>query len=150
MKKNNKEINIIVKNAEASFFQANTIASQLVKNKDIEIFFTIGSAPTQAISHFEKERPIVFAGISNPEELGLIEGKNITGIWQGERRGRRKRVCSGEKRARNSGPSANPQEIGPGRNPAATEREKGLDRARSQFLPGDFSRPAKKGTTQAF
>jgi putative ABC transport system substrate-binding protein len=81
LKKNsNEEIAIILKNADASLVQANTIASQLYKNKDIDVFFTIGSGPTLAISHLEKKRPIVFSGISDPADIGLIEGKNITGI----------------------------------------------------------------------
>lgn len=80
IKKNfEKEVTFIIKNADASLIQANTICSQLYNNRDIDLFFTIGSGPTQAIAHLEKERPIVFAGINNPEDIGLKEETNVTG-----------------------------------------------------------------------
>jgi putative ABC transport system substrate-binding protein len=74
-----KEVTFIIKNADASLIQANTICSQLHKNKDIDLFFTIGAGPTQAIAHLEKERPILFAGINNPQDIGLQEETNVTG-----------------------------------------------------------------------
>lgn len=78
-KKLNKEVNFIIKNAGASLLQANTICSQLHKNQEIDLFFTIGSGPTQAISYLEKKRPIIFAGVSNPKHIGLNEGHNVSG-----------------------------------------------------------------------
>lgn len=73
------EVTFIIKNADASLIQANSICSQLHKNKEIDLFFTIGSGPTQAIAHLEKKRPVIFAGINNPEAIGLKEGTNVTG-----------------------------------------------------------------------
>ena len=78
-KNKEEKIEFIVKNAEASTIQANSIAQRLYLNSAIDLFFTIGSGPTQAIFTHEKTRPIIFAGINNPEAIGITDAKNISG-----------------------------------------------------------------------
>lgn len=74
------KVTFIIKNAQASAINSRSIAQQLVLNKEIDIFFTIGSTPSQALHGLEKERPIIFAGVSDPYVLGLLyEKSNVTG-----------------------------------------------------------------------
>lgn len=74
-----KNITIIHKNAEASISNAHAIAQQLYLNKDIDLFFTIGGSPSQAIATLEKNRPIIIAGVSDPYSYNLNK-ENICGI----------------------------------------------------------------------
>ena len=71
-------LNIIYKNAEASLSHAHTIASQLQLNKNINLFFTIGSSVSQAVAILEKERPIIIAGVNDPHAYHLNQN-NICG-----------------------------------------------------------------------
>jgi putative ABC transport system substrate-binding protein len=75
-KKNN--LTIIHKNAQASIANAQAIAQQLYINKDIDLFFTIGSSTSQAIATLEKKRPIIIAGVSDPNSYNLNK-ENICG-----------------------------------------------------------------------
>jgi ABC-type uncharacterized transport system substrate-binding protein len=74
----NNNVTIIHKNAEASMSNAHAIAQQLYLNKDIDLFFTIGSSPSQAIATLEKQRPILLAGVSDPYAYNL-DKENICG-----------------------------------------------------------------------
>jgi ABC-type uncharacterized transport system substrate-binding protein len=61
-----EHINIIYKNIEGSEANALLLAQQLSQNKDINLFFTIGVSPAQAIASVEKERPVIISGIADP------------------------------------------------------------------------------------
>jgi putative ABC transport system substrate-binding protein len=74
----NNSVNIVYKNIEGSESQGLAISQQLFYNKDINLFFTIGSMPAQLISKLEKERPIIIAGISDPYSYNLNKN-NICG-----------------------------------------------------------------------
>ncbi len=78
----NKTIEFLLYNTQGSLSSAHALASQLYNNKNINMFFTIGSLVTQAIQQLEKERPIFFAAVSSPEEIGINQAtsNNITGI----------------------------------------------------------------------
>lgn len=73
-----KNLTIIYKNADASLSNAHAIAEQLHANKDINLFFTIGSSVSQAIAILEKERPIIIAGVTDPYAYNLNQN-NVCG-----------------------------------------------------------------------
>jgi putative ABC transport system substrate-binding protein len=78
-----KEIHFSLYNAEGNQVAAHAIAQKITANKDIELFYTIGSLSTQSVSFLEKQRPIIFAAVSNPHELLGEEKtkiKNVCGI----------------------------------------------------------------------
>ncbi len=77
-KKTNNMVNIIYKNAEGSGSNALAIAQQLSLNKNIDLFFTIGSSVSKSLSTLETQRPIIIAGFSNPKEYQL-DKDNICG-----------------------------------------------------------------------
>ncbi len=66
------KVSSIIYNAEGSISQAYTIAQRFHANKDINLFFTIATPATQAMSAVEKERPIVIAAVTDPGAMGLI------------------------------------------------------------------------------
>lgn len=69
-----------IHNAQGSVIQAHALAQQLHANRNISLFYTIATPATQAMSTLEKERPIVFAAVTDPEALGLIKRQNISGV----------------------------------------------------------------------
>jgi len=76
----NKHVHIISHNAEGSVSHAHTIAKSLQSNANIDAFFTIATLATQVMTHLEKQRPIIFAAVTNPEELGLQIQQNVCGV----------------------------------------------------------------------
>lgn len=77
-----KEIQFLLYNTQGSLASAHSLASQLHNNKKIHMFYTIGSSVTQAVHQLEKTRPIFFAAVSDPYEIGINQQnyKNITGF----------------------------------------------------------------------
>lgn len=68
-------------NCQGSIVALENIISQVMHDKDIKLFYTIGSLPTQSVYRVESERPILFAAVSDPYVLGIHQGKsNISGI----------------------------------------------------------------------
>ncbi len=69
---------IIYQNSEGSLTNAHAICHQLQLNKNINLFFTIGSSVSQALSIVEKERPIIITGVTDPYAYNLNQ-KNVCG-----------------------------------------------------------------------
>ncbi|MDR1449537.1 MAG: ABC transporter substrate-binding protein [Propionibacteriaceae bacterium] len=75
----------IEENAQADISTAATIASSFHENKDIDLFLAITTPIAQALSQVEKDRPILYAGVTDPVDAGLVpvidgpSGSNITG-----------------------------------------------------------------------
>lgn len=76
----NEKIEFLLYNTQGSLSTAHALASQLIQNKQINLFYTIGSSVTQALSQLEKTKPIFFAAVSDPDAIGIKNGQNITGI----------------------------------------------------------------------
>lgn len=76
-------INLLFYNAEGSMIQAHAIAQEIVADKKITAFYTIGSLATQALSFVEQNRPIIFSAVSHPETFlshNKEKPKHICGI----------------------------------------------------------------------
>lgn len=77
----NKKINFQSYNAQGSPSIAYALAQQLNNDKNIDLFFTIDTNTTVAISSCIKDRPIVFMAVENPHELQLLnENTLLAGI----------------------------------------------------------------------
>ena len=75
------DVSCIVKNAEGSIISAQTIAQQFARDDQFDLFFTIATPAVQAMYAVEKERPIVFAAVTDPKALGLTNtGTNVCGV----------------------------------------------------------------------
>lgn len=70
----------IVKNGEGSLINLHSAAQELQMNSDIKFFYVIASPALQTLAALEKERPIVFAAVTDPSLLIDQEHKNVTGI----------------------------------------------------------------------
>lgn len=76
----NNSVACIVQNAEGSVAQANIIASSFHSQKKVRAIVAIGSLAVQAMAHIEKEKPIIFAAVSDPESLHILHpGTNVCG-----------------------------------------------------------------------
>jgi len=67
-----KKIDFVVQNAEGSLTQAQSIAENFHSHKKITAIFAIGTPALQATARAEKQKPIFFAAVSDPEALGII------------------------------------------------------------------------------
>jgi len=67
-------------NAEGSMQSANLIARQVAHDSNIKGIFTIGSLATQTLAKAEKNRPIVFAAVSDPEAIMPDGSSNVCGL----------------------------------------------------------------------
>lgn len=74
------EVVIIHKNNENSILNAHTIAEQFKHNPDINLFLTIGGSASQSLAKVIKDRPIIVAGISDPQMYELEKYSNVCGI----------------------------------------------------------------------
>ena len=72
-----KKINFQSYNAQGSPSLAYSLAQQLSTDKNIDLFFTIDTVTTLAVSSCIKDRPIVFMAVENPIELGLLNKNGI-------------------------------------------------------------------------
>ncbi len=71
---------IQLQNAEGSLSQAHAIAQQLHSDEAVKLILTIGSPATQMMAQIEKKKPLLFAAVSDPKALGILEtNKNISG-----------------------------------------------------------------------
>jgi putative ABC transport system substrate-binding protein len=79
-KKYGDKISIVEQNAQGSLTQAQAIASSFKANQNITAFYAIASMAVQALKNEIKDKPIVFAAVTDPNALHLREvGTNITG-----------------------------------------------------------------------
>jgi putative ABC transport system substrate-binding protein len=73
-------VRIEVQNAQGSIAQAQAIAVSFQANKNMAAFFAIATPATQALKMEIKDRPIVFAAVTDPQGLGLLSPEgNIAG-----------------------------------------------------------------------
>lgn len=71
---------IIEQNAQGSVVQAQAIASSFKANENIKAFYAIATPAVQALKAVIKDRPILFAAVTDPEGQHLrFPGSNITG-----------------------------------------------------------------------
>jgi putative ABC transport system substrate-binding protein len=73
----NKEIVFKSYNAQGSASNAYNLAKQLSVDDTIDLFFTIDTSTTLAVSSCIKNKPIVFMAVENPNELGLLNEKSL-------------------------------------------------------------------------
>lgn len=74
-------IDIKVQNAEGVLSQAHTIAKSFHADPDVRLIFTIATPATQVMATLEHEKPIVFAAVTDPKALGILDTHhNITGV----------------------------------------------------------------------
>ncbi len=50
-----------------------------LKNKDVDLIYTIGTPAAQGVANTIKDKPVLFAAVTDPEGAGL-SGENITGV----------------------------------------------------------------------
>jgi putative ABC transport system substrate-binding protein len=74
------KVDFVIQNAEGSINNAQTIAKSFHANNNINAIFAIATPAAQAIKHLERNKPIFFAAVSDPQAIGLIhEGTNVCG-----------------------------------------------------------------------
>jgi len=73
------EYAFIIKNADGSVANAQTIAQGLVARSEVKGFFALGTPAAQALVQQETQRPIFFTAVTYPEKSGLAQ-KNVAGI----------------------------------------------------------------------
>ena len=74
------EISFVVRNAEGSIPNMHTIAQHFHANTNIDGIFAIATPALQAMSSVEKEKPIMFAAVTDPSVLNVIHPKrNVCG-----------------------------------------------------------------------
>lgn len=75
-----QKIVIVEQNAQGSVVQAQAIASSFKANENIKAFYAIATPSVQALKAVIKDRPILFAAVTDPEGQHLrFPGSNITG-----------------------------------------------------------------------
>lgn len=62
----NGDVQIIIQNAEGSMNAMHTMAQSLQTQQDIDLFFAIATPAAQSLASLEKERPIIFAAVTDP------------------------------------------------------------------------------------
>lgn len=72
--------NYIIKNGEGSIVNLHTAAQELQLNKDITLFYVIATPALQSLASLEKERPIIFAAVTDPSLIIEPTQKNVTGV----------------------------------------------------------------------
>ncbi len=74
------DIDFIIRNAEGSIPNAHTIAQHFHADQNIDSIFAIATPALQAMASVEKEKPIMFAAVTDPHALGIMHPKtNICG-----------------------------------------------------------------------
>lgn len=73
------KISFIIQNAEGSVSSMQTMAQGLRSNASVDILFTVATPAAQAMASLEKEKPIIFAAVTDPQAAGLTQ-HNITGV----------------------------------------------------------------------
>ena len=73
------EYAFIIKNADGSVANAQTIAQGLTARPEVVAFFALGTPAAQAVVQKETKRPVFFTAVTYPEKSGLVQ-KNVAGI----------------------------------------------------------------------
>ena len=73
------KIDFIIQNGEGSLPQIQSIAANYHAHKKVQAVFAIATPAVQAITKYEKEKPIFIAAVSEPESLGLNQNTNVCG-----------------------------------------------------------------------
>ena len=68
----------VVKNADGSVTNAQTIAQSLVSRSDVVAMYALGTPSLQALVQKESVRPILFSAVTYPGKLGLVKN-NVAG-----------------------------------------------------------------------
>lgn len=75
------QIQISYFNGEGSIANIYALTNQLINNNDIDMFYTIASHSTQNIYKAEKNRPLIFAAVSDPLDIGIEKNNSrVCGI----------------------------------------------------------------------
>lgn len=73
-------VRIEVQNAEGSIAQAQAIAAAFKANKNMDGYFAIATPAVQTLKSQIKDRPIIFADVTDPAGLGLLDPQgNLAG-----------------------------------------------------------------------
>jgi putative ABC transport system substrate-binding protein len=78
------QVRYIDENAQGEISNAAAIASSFASNDQLDLIVAISTPVAQAIVQMERDRPIVFAGVTDPVSTGLVpsweaSGTNVTG-----------------------------------------------------------------------
>ncbi len=75
-------VTITVQNAEGSVSNMQTMAQSLHSNNTIDLLFGIATPAAQALVSVKKQKPILFAAVTDPIAGGLYKGDtgNVTGV----------------------------------------------------------------------
>ncbi len=76
----NAHFEYIIKNGEGSLINLHTAAQELQLNREIELFYVIATPALQTLAPLEKERPIIFAAVTDPRPVLDSQQTNVTGI----------------------------------------------------------------------
>lgn len=73
------KVSFITQNAEGSVSNMQTMAQGLRSNASVDLLFAVATPAAQAAASLEKEKPIIFAAVTDPQAAGLT-GSNISGV----------------------------------------------------------------------
>jgi putative ABC transport system substrate-binding protein len=76
----NFDIDIIYQNGEGASDNLQVFAKQLLCNDACQLYIGIGSPAVQALAKLEKNKPILFAAVTDPKILGIDNQSNVCGI----------------------------------------------------------------------
>jgi putative tryptophan/tyrosine transport system substrate-binding protein len=71
---------VIEQNAQGSMNTAYAIAQSLHADSKVNIIVAIGTLAAQTVASIEKEKPIVFAAVTDPQVLGITAQPNVCGV----------------------------------------------------------------------
>jgi putative ABC transport system substrate-binding protein len=74
------DIDVIVKNGQGNIDNLQIISKQISLDNTISLCVAIGTPALQAMAAIEKNKPIVFAAVTNPYLFGIADQYNICGI----------------------------------------------------------------------
>ncbi len=75
------DVEFVVQNAQGNINNAHAIAQSFHANDHINAIFAIATPALQATASIEKQKPIVFAAVTDPKALHLeLQNSNITGV----------------------------------------------------------------------
>lgn len=73
-------ITFVEQNAQGSVDTMHSIAQRMHSKQNITAFYAIATPALQAIASTENIRPIVFAAVTDPKALNVLESRNVTGV----------------------------------------------------------------------
>lgn len=74
------EYELRIQNAEGQIPQAHLVAASFHRDPNVKAIYTIATPATQAMAHAEREKPIVFAAVTDSAVLGIPQSQlNVTG-----------------------------------------------------------------------